>query len=124
VRALGAIPTVYGPGLVERVRALAPNGIDAVLDVAGQAALPESIELRGGAERIVTLSDPAAYSLGVVFSGGDGGRPAEDLARAVDQLARGELTTTVAAVFSFAEALQAHRLIDSGHPGGKVVLVP
>ncbi|MCW2657287.1 MAG: NADP-dependent oxidoreductase, partial [Jatrophihabitans sp.] len=66
----------------------------------------------------------AAYSLGVVFSGGDGGRPAEDLARAVDQLARGELTTTVAAVFSFADAPQAHRLIDGGHPGGKVVLVP
>jgi NADPH:quinone reductase-like Zn-dependent oxidoreductase len=39
-------------------------------------------------------------------------------------LARGELTTTVAAVFSFADAPQAHRLIDGGHPGGKVVLVP
>ncbi len=124
VRALGAIPAVYGPGLVERVRALAPNGIDAVLDVAGQGALPDSIELRGGTERIVTLADPAAHSLGVVFSAGAGRRPAEDLARAVDQLARGELTTTVTAVFSFAEAAQAHRLIDGGHAGGKVVLVP
>jgi NADPH:quinone reductase-like Zn-dependent oxidoreductase len=37
---------------------------------------------------------------------------------------RGELTTTVAAVFPFAEAAQAHQLVDSGHAGGKVVLVP
>jgi NADPH:quinone reductase-like Zn-dependent oxidoreductase len=42
----------------------------------------------------------------------------------VGQLARGELTTTVAAAFSFAEAAQAHRLVDGGHAGGKVVLVP
>src|SRR5487761_1541313 len=111
-------------GRVERVRALAPNGIDAVLDVAGQGALPDSIELRGGTERIVTPADPAAPSLGVVFSAGAGGRPAKDLARAADQLARGELTTTVAAVFPFAEAAQAHRLVDGGHAGGKVVLVP
>src|SRR5487761_1291840 len=108
----------------ERVRALAPNGIDAVLDVAGQGALPDSIELRGGTERIVPLADPAAPSLGVVFSAGAGGRPAKDLARAADQLARGELTTTVAAVFPFAEAAQAHRLVDGGHAGGKAVLVP
>ena len=111
-------------GQVAWARALAPNGIDAVLDVAGQGALPDSIELRGGTERIVTLADPAAYSLGVVFSAGGGRRPAEDLVWAVDQLARGELTTTVAAVFSFAEAAQAHRLVDGGHAGGKVVLVP
>jgi hypothetical protein len=64
---------VYGPGLVERIRALALDGIDAVLDVAGQGALPDSIELRGGTERIVTLADPAAHSLDVVFSSGEAG---------------------------------------------------
>ena len=33
VRQLGATPVEYGPGLVERVRALAPQGVDRVLDM-------------------------------------------------------------------------------------------
>lgn len=36
---LGASATVYGEGLVERVRALAPGGVDAVFDLAGKGAL-------------------------------------------------------------------------------------
>lgn len=43
-----------GPGQIRiQVRALAPNGIDAVLDAAGKGALPDSIELRGGIDRII-----------------------------------------------------------------------
>ncbi|SIN44875.1 NADP-dependent oxidoreductase [Micromonospora cremea] len=124
VRNLGATPTTYGRGLVDRVRALAPNGVDAVLDVAGKDALPASIELRGGTDRIVTIADGAAQQLGVVFTAGPEQRSAADLAAAVDRLVRGELTATVAAAFPFAEAAAAHRLSDGGHAGGKVVLVP
>lgn len=47
VRALGPTPVVYGEGLIERVRALTPQGIDAVLDTAGQGVLPDSIALAG-----------------------------------------------------------------------------
>ena len=39
LRSLGAIPVTYGDGLADRVRALAPQGIDAVFDAAGQSAL-------------------------------------------------------------------------------------
>ncbi|MEU5564935.1 NADP-dependent oxidoreductase [Micromonospora musae] len=124
VRGLGAIPTVYGPGLVERVRALAPNGVDAVLDVAGKNALPDSIELRGGTDRIVTIADGSAPDLGVVFTAGPEQRSAADLAALADRLVRGEVTATVAAVLPFADAAAAHRLSDGGHAGGKVVLVP
>jgi hypothetical protein len=35
--------------MAERVRALAPDGVDAALDVAGSGVLPELIELAGGA---------------------------------------------------------------------------
>ena len=35
LRGLGAIPTTYGPGLAERVRELAPQGVDAAVDIAG-----------------------------------------------------------------------------------------
>lgn len=71
VESLGAIPTLYGDGLVERVRALAPQGIDAVFDVAGKGALPDSVTLRGDKSRIVTIADFAgAKELGVPFSSG------------------------------------------------------
>src|SRR5208282_4559911 len=50
LRSLGAEPVAYGEGLVERVRALAPDGVDAALDVAGSGVLPELIELAGGPE--------------------------------------------------------------------------
>jgi NADPH:quinone reductase-like Zn-dependent oxidoreductase len=124
IRALGALPTTYGPGLVERVRVLAPQGIDAVFDASGRGALPDSIELRGGtSDRIVTIADPAARGLGIVFSGG-ADNSGFDLSGIAAQRADGELTTTVGATYSFDEAAKAHEVIDGGHAGGKVVLVP
>jgi len=123
VSALGATPTPYGAGLVDRVRALAPEGVDAVLDAAGAGVLPDSIALRGGTDRIVTIADDAAADLGVEASWRSE-RDAGDLAEAVAALARGDLVTTVGAVLPLADAPRAHALVESRHPGGKVVLVP
>jgi NADPH:quinone reductase-like Zn-dependent oxidoreductase len=39
LRSLGAKPVAYSEGLVERVRALAPDGVDLALDVAGTLVL-------------------------------------------------------------------------------------
>jgi len=123
VAALGATPTTYGAGLVERVRALAPDGVDAVLDTTGAGVLPDSIALRGGTDRIVTIADDTAAELGVVASWRSE-RDAGELAEAVDALARGDLATTVGAVLPLADAPHAHELVESGRAGGKVVLVP
>jgi NADPH:quinone reductase-like Zn-dependent oxidoreductase len=117
--ALGVIPTVYGEGLVERVRALAPDGVDAVFDVAGKGALPDSIELRGGTDRIVTIADPAAASLGVTFSSGG---TDSDLVGLADRVVKGELTVAIAGVYSLADVVAAHRVLDGGHARGKLVL--
>jgi len=57
LRLLGADPVTYGEGMAERVRALAPDGVDAALDVAGSGVLPELIDLAGGARNVVTLAD-------------------------------------------------------------------
>ena len=45
LRSLGAEPTTYGEGLAERLRELAPDGIDAAVDPAGGGALPALVEL-------------------------------------------------------------------------------
>src|SRR5512146_54386 len=47
LRSLGAEPVSYGDGLVGRVRAFAPGGVDVALDVAGSGVLPELIQLAG-----------------------------------------------------------------------------
>jgi NADPH:quinone reductase-like Zn-dependent oxidoreductase len=124
VRSLGAIPVVYGEGLVDRVRASAPS-VDAVLDVAGKGAIPDSIALRGGTERIVTLADPSARDLGVVMSAGTPKDwSASDLAELVKLAARGEVITTVAGTFPLERAADAQRMSQGGHVRGKLVLTP
>ena len=122
VRSLGAIPTLYGDGLVDRVRSLAPH-VDAVLDVAGKGALPDSITLRGGTDRILTLADQAAGGLGVTFSAGTPkDRNMSDLALFADEAAHGDLTLTVGRTYPLREAVDAQRASDSGHSRGKIVL--
>jgi NADPH:quinone reductase-like Zn-dependent oxidoreductase len=126
LRELGATPTVYGDGLVERVRALAPDGVDAVLDVAGKGALPASIELRGGStDRIVTIADPDAAQHGVRHSsGGGGGRSLDGLREAVRLFEAGTLVVPIRATYRFGQAAAAHRASEEGHGRGKIVLVP
>ncbi|MET9231090.1 NADP-dependent oxidoreductase [Lentzea sp. NPDC003310] len=123
VRSLGAVPVAYGEGLADRVRAVAPQGVDAVFDAAGQGDLPVSIDLRGGTDRIVTIADPAAGGLGVTFSGGGapfGSRLGEYARLAVE----GRLTVRIARSLPLAEAAQAQDLVATGHVAGKVVLRP
>jgi NADPH:quinone reductase-like Zn-dependent oxidoreductase len=122
LRELGATPVVYGGGLVDRVRAVAPDGIDAVFDAAGQGALPDSIELRGGTSRIVTIADPDAFRLGVSFSG-EAAWDAEAMAELARQAADGRLRLAVAQTYRLEEAPAAHAVVDTGHGRGKIVLL-
>jgi NADPH:quinone reductase-like Zn-dependent oxidoreductase len=123
LRSLGAIPVTYGDGLADRVRAVAPQGFDAVFDAAGQAALEVSIELRGGTDRVVTIADPRAFDMGIVFSG-DARRFGAQLADYAQLVADDALGVRVAASFALADAGRAHELSETGHAGGKVVLLP
>ena len=123
LRELGATPVLYGGGLIDRVRAVALGGkIDAVFDAAGQGALPDSIELRGGTSRIVTIADPEAFRLGVTFSG-EAARDSEALAEVARQAADGRLRVTVAETYPLEEASAAHAVLDTGHGRGKIVLL-
>lgn len=122
LRELGATPVLYGEGMVDRVRAAAPDGVDAVFDAAGRGALPDSIGLRGGTSRIVTIADPAAFGLGILFSG-EAARDAGDLAEVARQAGDGRLRVTVAETYSLEEAPAAHEAVATGHGRGKVVLL-
>ncbi|MFI0790368.1 NADP-dependent oxidoreductase [Streptomyces lydicus] len=125
LRALGAVPVAYGAGLADRVRAAAPQGVDAVFDAAGHDALPVSIALRGGTtDRIVTIAATDAAEHGVPFSAG--GTPSEQVRAGLVRHARlaveGKLTVPVTETFALADAAKAQELSEAGHVRGKLVI--
>ncbi len=125
LRSLGAGPVAYGEGLVKRVRAFAPDGVDLALDVAGSGVLPELIELAGGPVHVVTIADFAgAQEYGVRFSRGDVGRAIHALAEIGDLIESGGFSPLpVAQTFPLAEVAEAHRVSEDGHLRGKLVLL-
>jgi NADPH:quinone reductase-like Zn-dependent oxidoreductase len=124
LRSLGAEPTTYGDGLVERVRALAPHGIDLAFDTAGKGGVRDLIELTGDPARVATIADFGAAALGVKVTGGGDFRAAEALGEAASLVEEGRLQLTVAQTFPFSQAAEAHRVSADGHVRGKLVLVP
>jgi NADPH:quinone reductase-like Zn-dependent oxidoreductase len=124
LRALGAEPVAYGEGLAGRVRALAPDGVDVALDVAGSGVLPELIELAGGAGHVVTVADFAgAREHGVLFSSGDAGRAVHALGEIGGLIESGRFALPVARTFPLAEVAEAHRVSEHGRVRGKLVLL-
>ncbi|MFD3683722.1 NADP-dependent oxidoreductase [Nocardiopsis sp. NPDC058631] len=123
VCAHGALATPYGEGLARRVRALAPQGVDAVLDAAGHGALPDAIALRGGTDRIVTLADPAAFDLGVPFLSKTDDQTTQTLETLLGAAAEGRITQPASRAMGLEEAAQAHREWER-KSFGKIVLVP
>ena len=124
LRSLGAEPVAYGEGLAERVRALAPDGVDVALDVAGSGVLPELIELAGGAEHVITVADfIGARDHGVRFSRGDAGRAFYVLGEIGELIESGRFSPPAVRTFPLTEVAEAHRAGEQGHTRGKIVLV-
>ena len=124
LRSLGAEPVAYGDGMAERVRALAPGGVDLALDVAGSGVLPELIELAGGPEHVITVADFAgAQQYGVRFSRGDTGRALYALDQICDLIESGQFSLPVGQAFPLADVGDAHRVGEAGRVRGKLVLL-
>jgi len=123
LREIGAIPVAYGPGLADRVRAAAPEGVDAALDAAGGDALETSLEVVGKPDRVGTIVDQAAAArLGVRSLGTR--RSGSRLAELVALAAAGELRVFVWKEFPLDQVVEAHRESEGRHLRGKIVLVP
>lgn len=132
IRAAGGEPVPYGPGLEQRIRKLAPDGIDASLDCVGtDEAIDVSLALTPDRSKIVTIANrERAAREGIRHLEG---RDPESLAyrgqqrqRLVDLAAAGVLTVPMGRVLplTVAGAQEAFRLLQDGHPGGKLALVP
>jgi NADPH:quinone reductase-like Zn-dependent oxidoreductase len=121
VAGLGATPVAYGPELAANVRAVVPS-VDAVIDAAGAGVLGAAVELAGGADRVLTLSDPKAAQYGVRLSGPDAGRITARLQATMARLAAGQLTLRAHTVAPLAQAARVHGDLEAGRLRAKVLL--
>ncbi|MGW0537383.1 NADP-dependent oxidoreductase [Streptomyces sp. NPDC003032] len=121
LRALGAIPVTYGDGLVDRIRAVAPDGVDAALDAAGPEGLRAAVAVAKDRGRVVTMvATEEAARLGLPDWGGT--RSATRLAELTALYEKGAVDVHLRATFPLERAVDAHRLVATGHGRGKVVL--
>ena len=125
LRSVGAVPVSYGAGLLERVRSLAPQGVDAVLDASGRGEIPLSIELTGNPERVLTLVALDAADTGIqVLIGGAGSDLGDGLRELVTLLEQGRLTVPIWHTYRLVEIATALKESSAGHVAGKIVVLP
>ncbi|MFF4835252.1 NADP-dependent oxidoreductase [Streptomyces sp. NPDC001315] len=121
VSSLGATHVAYGQGVADRITAVAPNGVDAILNLVGGAALYAVAHLAADKSRIITAADPTAASElgGGYFQVAQHG---EALWHLADLVESGALDPHVSKVVPFAEAAKALAAVEAGHSLGKTVL--
>ncbi|MGA5315917.1 NADP-dependent oxidoreductase [Streptomyces pseudogriseolus] len=120
VRGLGAEPVAYGEGLAERVRGLAPEGVDAVFDTVGGEALKASANLVVPEGRLASIVDPAVTDYGGAYWFV---RPdPTDLRKLSDLADQGVLTIHVEETYPLDRTADAHRRSEEGHVRGKIAI--
>jgi NADPH:quinone reductase len=137
---IGVDHVVLDDGAVApRVRAIVPDGVDRALELVGTPTLPDTLAavrvhgvacVSGMLSNVWTVPDfyPIAYLPRGVRLAGYGGDasdlPADVLQRFCDDVAAGRATVPAGRVFALDEIAEAHRVMEEGHAGGKLVVVP
>ncbi|WP_404385221.1 NADP-dependent oxidoreductase [Knoellia locipacati] len=119
LREFGAEPVTYGDGLAERVRELAPEGVDVAVDFVGGVLEATQAVLKDGG-RHGSITDGAVAEAGGISAWV---RPhAADLQALADLADAGRLTVPVAEVFPLEDAAKAFELSQGGHVRGKIAI--
>lgn len=121
----GVVPVPYGDGLAERLRAAAPNGIDAFIDLFGPEYLQLAVDLGVAPERINTIiSRDKAKELGAKVEGSGAASTPEVLAEMAELVASGQIEIPIAATYPLEQVRDAFAELEARHTHGKIVLVP
>jgi NADPH2:quinone reductase len=131
LRSLGAEPVVYGDGLADRVRELAPDGVTAAIDCVGtDEAIDVSLQLVDSPKRVVSINAFHRNADSITLLGyGPGGDPGvevrnrgrKELVKLADE---GKISVRIEQAFPLEHVAAAHDLMASGHAHGKIVLIP
>jgi NADPH:quinone reductase-like Zn-dependent oxidoreductase len=121
LRALGVEPVAYGDGLTDRVRALAPAGVDVAVDLIGGETLDLTAALMAPGGRLGSIVDPRVKQMaGGVYHYVRPDRA--DLAALADLADAGRLRVPVSETFPLERAGDAHQRSAEGHVHGKLVV--
>lgn len=125
LRSHGVVPVTYGDGVADRIRAAAPDGVDAFVDTHGDGYVDLAVELGVAPERIDTIIDwDAADRHGTRTDGNMAGARREVLAELAGMIAAGRLEVPIAATYPLDGVRDAYRAVEERHTLGKIVLVP
>lgn len=121
VESLGAVHVPSGPGLEERVRAAAPDGVDAVFDLVGGEVLEAAATLLTDRTKLITGADRETVARlgGVPVARARTAAVLDEVAKLVVD---GELRPFVTRTFPLDQAGEALRTVEDGHARGKIVI--
>jgi len=120
VETLGATLVTYGDGVGERIRQILPDGVDAILDLAGGDGLQAVADLVADRTKLISAGDPSVEELGGHFI--ERNRTPAVLEKVAALVADGKLDPHVEDVRPFDEAADAMAAVETGHARGKVVV--
>lgn len=113
----------YGEGLADRLRAAAPDGIDAFIDTFGGGYVELALELGVPIDRINTIIDyEAAEKFRVKTEASAAASNASVLAELAELVATGELVIPIAATYPLEQVREAYTELAKRHTHGKIVL--
>jgi NADPH:quinone reductase-like Zn-dependent oxidoreductase len=121
LRTLGATPVTYGPGLADRVRQLAPHGVDAATALVGTETIDVALALGISPARISAIA-AGPNPPGDVHATGAAQASPGALDSITDVISSGKLTVPIAATFPIERTREAVTLQRGGHVHGKVVI--
>ncbi|MGD6980328.1 MULTISPECIES: NADP-dependent oxidoreductase [Citricoccus] len=121
VESTGATFVESGDGVVDRVREIAPEGVDLVVDLVGGQALRGIAPVAKDPGHVLTTVDP---ELAGELGGSGVRRTREALAKVTGLFQHGLIDPHVGRRFSLAEARAAMAAVEGGHAAGKVVIEP
>jgi NADPH:quinone reductase-like Zn-dependent oxidoreductase len=125
LRAIGVEPVAYGDGLADRLRSLAPDGIDAFIDTQGDGYVDLAVALGVTPGRIDTIIDFAgAQRHGTKTDASPQASTPDVLATMAEHVAWGRLTVPVAAIYPLEQVQDAYTELASGHVYGKSCFPP
>ncbi len=121
----GAVPVEYGDGLADRLRAEAPGGIDAFIDLHGPEYLQLAVDLGVAPSRIETIiSYEKAAELGAKSEGSTDASTPEVMQEMADLVTSGVIEIDIAGTFPLEDVAAAFSELAGGHTQGKLVLIP
>lgn len=126
LESIGVTPVSHGEGIASRLRAAAPDGVDAFIDCFGGGYVDLAVELGVPTGRIDTIIDwPAAGRTGAKAEGMATVKdPAAVMTELAALVAAGQLTVPIARTYPLEQVQDAFRELARRHTRGKIVLLP